>query len=492
MDISNNEQKKIVNQQIEQATQQQATDAADSLSITGSKQREVQCPFCAPHVKKKDVASSGRSIVIPFLNAIFPVFSKEKTIKPDPQKCICEGKQKLKDASDKSAKYEQVKQQAEANIQKSIDLEAKMGTGGNRTTVIEKSETLIVGLGFNKNSSFDSIPKAHYVPGSLNTKDPQNFGFPQGKAYTKTEGLPTSLGWPSAVGNYNITCANSYNLIAGAGGIKLDTKGPLTLNCGILNLTGPQVNLGSSSGPLTLEGDTVSIGGKTITLTPTDANVFVKGTVSATGNVVVGGQLHAETISFSKASCPAKDKRSTTNEGNPDVTITSPAVWGGAAVKAIQSALLDIQTYFQNIPVNPETAAISVLSPTQMSNLMNRFGTLIKLLIPLETMITGVAWLPSPVGPIPIPVQNFPHIHGIPSLQHDHGTRIPDIDCENYASPQALRTAVMNEALTSNAPARKKTSILDQIVNMAKAAAVAPKMLVEGTKKAASALQFNS
>jgi len=367
-----------------------------------------------------------------------------------------------------------------------------MGTGGNRTTVIEKSETLIVGLGFNKNSSFDSIPKAHYVPGSLNTKDPQNFGFPQGKAYSKTEGLPTSLGWPSAVGNYNITCANSYNLIAGAGGIKLDTKGPLTLNCGILNLTGPQVNLGSSSGPLTLEGDTVSIGGKTITLTPTDANVFVKGTVSATGNVVVGGQLHAETISFSKASCPAKDKRSTTNEGNPDVTITSPAVWGGAAVKAIQSALLDIQIYFQNIPVNPETAAISVLSPTQMSNLMNRFGTLIKLLIPLETMITGVAWLPSPVGPIPIPVQNFPHIHGIPSLQHNHGTRIPDIDCENYASPQALRTAVMNEALTSNAPARKKTSILDQIVNMAKAAAVAPKMLVEGTKKAASALQFNS
>jgi hypothetical protein len=104
---------------------------------------------------------------------------------------------------------------------------------------------------------------------------------------------------------------------------------------------------------------------------------------------------------------------------------------------------------------NFETAAISVLSPTQMANLMYRFGTCAKTAISLETMITGIAWL----GPIPLPVQNFPHVHTIPSLVHDHGIRIPDIDCDNYSSPESLRAAVVNESLTSNAPAKKKTTM---------------------------------
>ena len=447
---------KKLNAQKEQVTRDKATQTS---STSSSEQKEVECPFCAAHVKKKDVTGGRSENVIPFfdppLRILIPPFS-EKLLKPDPEKCVCKGKQKLKDISDNSAKYEQVKQQAQANIEKSIELEAKLGTGGSRTTIIQKSETLVVGLGFNKNDSYEVVEKGHVSPGRMNAKDPTNGPvFAEGYESNGVNGLQTSTAWPEAVGNYKITCANSFQVNAGAGGIKLDTKGPLTLNCGMINLTGPQLNLGSSSGPLTLEGDTVSISGKTITLTPTDANVFVKGSMGLTGNTIVGGQLHAETLSFCKASCPGKDKRTSTNAGNPDVTITSPAVWGGAAVKAITSGVLDIQTYFQNTMINAETAAISVLSPTQMTNLMNRFGTLLKSTIPLETMITGVAWL----GPIPLPVQNFPHIHGIPSLVHDHGIRIPDIDCDNYSSPQALRAAVVSEALTSNAPTKKKTSL---------------------------------
>jgi hypothetical protein len=454
MAISNNEQK-TVNQQKEQVAKEQATQTPSSRS---SNQREIQCPFCAPHVKKKDVTGGRSEIVIPFfdppLRIPIPPFLT-KTIKPDPQKCTCEGKQKFKDVSDDVAKYNQVKQQAQANIEKSIELEAKMGTGGNRTTVIEKSDTLVVGLGFNKNVSYETIPEGHFAPSKLNTTDPENLGFATGGKYNAVVGKQTSVGWPSAVGNYKITCANSFNVTAGAGGITLDTKGPLTFNSGILNLTGPQVNIGSASGPLTLEGDTVSIGGKTITLTPTDANVFVKGTVSTTGNIVVGGQLHAETLSFSKASCPAKDKRTSTNAGNPDTTQTSPAVWGGPQVKAITSSVLDIQIYFQNIMTNFETAAISVLSPSQMTNLMNRIGNLAKSTIVIDSaMITGICITPAGPGI----VMNFPHVHGLPSLVHDHGIRVPDIDCDNYSSPQSLRAAVVNEALTSNAPAKKKTT----------------------------------
>lgn len=455
------ENTKTVNRQ-----KQEAAKASKPAAEGTGEQREVPCPFCGGHVKKRDVSGGRTELKIPFTNPPWripiPPFIA-KLLKPDPKACSCEGKQKIKDVSDDSAKYEKVQQQAQANIEKSIELEAKMGTGGNRTTYIEKSDTLVVGLGFNRNDSYEKIPDGQMSPGKPQIPEKtKEFGaFAKGYQSTAVQGKQTSVGWPSAVGNYKIVCANSFKVVAGAGGISLNTKGPLTFNSGILNLTGPQVNVGSSSGPLTLEGDVVSITGKTITLTPTDANVYVKGTISTPANVIVGGQLHAETISFCKASAPAKDIRSTVETGNPDATQTFQAAWGGAAVKGITSSVLDIQTYFSNVVSEPETSAISLLSPTQMLNLANRFTTLAKMCMPVETMITGFAWLPTPVGPIPIPVTNFPHVAGLPSMNHSHGARVPDIECKDYASPQALRSAVINESLTSNTPVVKKTPLQD-------------------------------
>lgn len=450
---------KTVNRQTQEAKQKQASKPAAGGS---SEQREVVCPFCGGHVKKRDVSGGRAELVIPFTNPkwripIPPFFAK--LLKPDPKTCSCEGEQKIKDVSDDSAKYQQVQQAAQGNIEKSIELEAQMGTGGNRETYIEKSDTLMIGLGFNRNDSYEVVEKKHSSPGTFNIpKKPKEFGA-QAKGYKSNAvtGKQTSAGWPSAVGNYKIVCANSFNVLAGAGGISLNTKGPLTFNSGILNLTGPQVNIGSASGPLTLEGDVVSITGKTITLTPTDANVFVRGTICTPANIVVGGQLHAENLSFCKASCPAKDTSSSNAPANPDATQTFQAGWGGVAVKGITSSVLDLQAYFGNIISDSETAVVSLLSPTQMLNLVNRMGTLSKMCIPVEQIVTGFAWL----GPIPLPVTNFPHIQGLPTMNHSHSVRVPDIECKDYSSPQALRAAVINESLISNTPVVKKTALQD-------------------------------
>jgi hypothetical protein len=452
---------KKTREQINEAekAKQQKDDTTVSAS---SEQREVPCPFCGGHVKKRDVSGGRTELVIPFTNPKWripiPPFIA-KILKPDPKQCSCEGEQKIKDVSDDSAKYQQVQQAAQANIEKSIELEAKMGTGGNRTTYIEKSDTLMVGLGFNRNDSYEKIPKGHRVPGSIVPDAKTGAAFPRGFEGDAVVGKQTSPGWPSAVGNYKIVCANSFNVVAGAGGISLNTKGPLTFNSGILNLTGPQVNVGSSSGPLTLEGDTVSITGKTIAITPTDgkAGLYVKGSIHTPANIIVGGQLHAETLSFCKASCPSKDTSSSNAPANPDTTQTFQAAWGGVAVKGITSSVLDLQTYFGNVVSDSETAAVSLLSPTQMLNLVNRMGTLAKMCIPVEQIVTGFAWL----GPIPLPVTNFPHIQGLPSMNHSHSVRVPDIECKDYSSPQALRAAVINESLTSNTPVVKKTALQD-------------------------------
>ena len=453
------ENTKTVNQQKQQSAQSQANKPAAGGS---SEQKEVPCPFCGGHVKKRDVSGGRTELKVPFTNPQWripiPPFIA-KLLKPDPKACSCEGKQKVKDVSDDSAKYQQVQQQAQSNIDKSIELEAKMGTGGNRTTYIEKSDTLMVGLGFNRNNSYENIPEGQVSPGKPQIpKKTKEFGaFAAGYKSNAVIGKQTSAGWPSAVGNYKIVCANSFNVVAGAGGINLNTKGPLTFNSGILNLTGPQVNIGSSSGPLTLEGDVVSITGKTITLTPTDANVYVRGTISTPANVIVGGQLHAENLSFCKASCPAKDVSTTTVPANPDATETFQAAWGGAGVKGITSSVLDIQTYFGNVVSEFETAAISMLSPTQMLNLTNRLTTLAKMCIPVETIPTGICITPAGPGI----VYNFPHVHGLPSLNHSHGVRVPDIECKDYSSPQAVRAAVINESLVSNTPVVKKTALQD-------------------------------
>ena len=449
-----------------QPAEQAKTDKAAAASAG---QKDAPCPFCAGHVKKKDLSGGKKEFKIPFTNPPYripiPPFIANLLF-PDPAACSCEGSRKVKDISDDSAKYQQAKQKAEANIQKTLETEAKLGTGGSRTTIIQASETLYVGLGFNRNNSYEIVEKAHVSPGSLacdakNAKPGKTFGVAKGYQSNGVIGKQTSLGWPSASGTYSIKCANKYQLIAGAGGVTMATKGPMTISGGITTITGPQVTVGSSSGPLTLEGDVVSITGKTITLAPTDANVFVKGTVSCTGNAVFGGQVHAETLSFCKASCVGVEARSTVEAGNPDTTQTFPAAWGGGYSQStgITSSVMDIMIYMMNIVTDFETAAINLLAPTQLLNLANRMGTLSKIITTIEPYPTGICLTLAGPGLI----WNYPHTHGLPSMNHTHATMVPDIDYKNYSSPQALRAKVISPALTSNAPVVPSNKLQDLI-----------------------------
>lgn len=450
-----------------QAEQQVKKNKAEAAAAG---QREVACPFCGRGAKKKDVSGGKKEFKIPFTNPPLripiPPFIAA-LLSPDPAACSCGGKQTTKDVTDDTARYQQAKQKAEANIQKTIKTEAKLGTGGSRTSIIQSSETLYVGLGFNRNSSYEVVQDGHHSPGRMafgGKNNKNGAAFFEGYKSNAVVGKQTSLGWPSANGNYSIKCANKYQLLTGAGGVTMATKGPVTISGGITTITGPQVTIGSSSGPLTLEGDVVSVTGKTISLGTTDANVTVKGTIGVSGNASFGGQVHAETLSFCKASCVGVEARTTTEAGNPDATQTFPAAWGGAHVTGagITSSTMDIMIYMMNIVSEFETAAINLLSPTQMLNLANRFSTLSKIIMSLEIYPTGIC-----VGIAPFPsvgfIWNYPHVHGLPSLNHSHAVTVPDIDYKNYSSPQALRAKVINKTLSENAPVVPSNVIQDAI-----------------------------
>ena len=377
-----------------------------------------------------------------------------------------------------------------------MEREARLGLGGTRTTMIQGSDLLFVGLGFNNNKTYETVPGGSIAPTMNGGKIPQQGGVPANAVV----GKQGSLAWPQQVGNYTIKCANKFNLLAGAGGISFTTPGPLTFSAGMLRFTGPQLALGCSNGPLTLEGETVNISGKAISVVPTSGEFFVKGNINNTGNMTVQGHAHFESMSFVKASCIGITKSTFMAKANPDVLQTQPATWG---LKALTSALLDLQTYVQAIPMDSKTSAFRLFSPKEGQNLADRLGAIASLALPWELKKTGYI-LPGTktkahfIGESSkefifddfCELHNIPHVHGIPEMMHKHEITLPDMDYTND-SPQALRGKIINGSHESGVPAEPTKDTVSRLAEVKRTAVeFAAAAKVEGTKLIAKATRF--
>lgn len=378
----------------------------------------------------------------------------------------CEGTKKITDAADDSAKYEQVAQQVEQKAPQIMEQEAKLGLGGARTTFIQGNDTLLVGLGFNNNQSYEVLADTNIAPTMKGGKIPQQ----NATKVNTVVGKQASVAWPQAVGTYSIKCANKFNVMAGAGGITLATQGPLTFSAGITKFVGPAISIGCASGPLTLEGNSVNVSGKTIAFTPTGGEVFVKGSISNTANITCQGHAHFESVSFPKGSCVGTTKSTYTALANPDVLQTTSAAWGPAALKGANTELKGSK---QAVPMDSKTSAFRSQSPGEAANLGNRTKSIAKLSPPWEAVVTGYI-LPGTsikmVGTNPcnlggkaggeisgtttalIPIHNIPHAHSIPEMMHKHEILMPDMDY-TADSAQALRDKTLNATHESGVPA---------------------------------------
>lgn len=437
-------------------------------------QKLCRCPVCSPLNVVKDKVAGKNYFRIPFTNFRIPrwdhLFDKTRTFdanRRQGEKCgSCGGTKQIPDPNDDSARYKQASQMLSDKAEQIMEAEAKLGLGGTRTTIIQGSDMLFVGLGFNNNKSYEVVPQGAIAPSMRGGKIPQQ----NATRVNAVVGKQASLGWPQQVGNYTIKCANKFNLLAGAGGITIATPGTLTFSAGSLKLVSPQLSLGSSTGPLVLEGDSVNIMGKAVSITPTGGELFVRGNINNTGNITTQGHAHFESVSFVKASMVGTTKSTYNSTANPDVVNTQPATW---SYKAAAAALLDLQTYYQHILSDSKTSAFRLLSPKENQNIADRITTIGKLMIPWEILPTGFLLPGTPItvagtcpcnyggiaggvitGAIvaPVPLFNFPHIHGIPEMQHHHDVVVPDMDFTS-ASPAALRNKVMNGAQESGMPA---------------------------------------
>ena len=442
-------------------------------------QKTVPCPFHKSQVKDK--TEGKRSIKIPFTKIEFPnvsllakMFNPMTSFDSNVEECeACKGTKKILDVTDDSQKYQQAQQKIEQSAEKLLEDESKLGLGGSRTTYIQGSELLFVGAGFNKNKTYETVPDGGVSP-KMETSKLKGPTIPQpsGTPSAAVVGKQGQMAWPQKVGNYTIKCANSFKLLAGAGGATIATNGPLTISAGIIRIVGPQVTLGNSTGPLVLEGDSVSMTGKNINVSPTGGQLFVKGDVANSGNTITTGHSHSESTSFVRGACVGKRETSTTEPGNPDVNQVQPAIWGGVGVKAITNTLLDLKQHYESVLINWKTAGFDLMSPNKNINIAERFGTLVKETYPWEEKPTGLTlqenlFMLKGVFPcnyggaafgtcittntLPIPVNNFPHTHGMSEMQHTHATKVPAIDTD-YDSPQALRSAMMKSGIGNGAP----------------------------------------
>ena len=461
--------------------------------------RMCVCPVCSRLNRVKDKVAGKNYFKIPFTNIRIPRFDHlfDKIVTFDSNRrngevCgICGGQKSIVDVTDDSPRYAAASQMIDENAQKIMEAEAKLGLGGTRTTIIQGSDLLFVGLGFNNNKTYEVIPDSNIAPAMRGGKIPQQNGM----LVNSVVGKQGSLGWPQQVGNYTIKCANKFNLLAGAGGITIATGGPLTISAGLMKIVGPQLSIGSSTGPLTLEGDSVNVTGRAVSITPTGGELFVKGNINNTGNITTQGHAHFESVSFAKASCVGVTKSTQMSNANQDVTLSQPAVWSAFALTA---AMLDLKTYFQNILTDSASSAFRLLSPKENENLADRMAALTKYAYPIEKLPTGLIMPGTPVsldgtlvgtfpcnfggqtggvakGIItgttisPIPLYNFPHTHGIPEMQHKHEVVLPDIDITS-SSPVALRGKILNGAHESGVPANPTKDTFARLMEIKKVA----------------------
>lgn len=450
------------------------------------------CPTCSPIAMVLDKIAGRNFFRLPFSNfkiprldhllELIPSFDQNRR---DGQKCgACGGTKKITDVTDDSAKYEEVAKKIEEKAPQIMEQEAKLGLGGARTTYIQGSDTLYVGLDFNDNQTYEVMPDTNIAPTMKGGKIPQQ----NSTKVNTVVGKQSATAWPQAIGNYSIKCANKFNLLAGAGGVTLATPGPLTFSGGITKFVGPSISIGCASGPLTMEGNSVSVTGKTIALTPTSGEVFIKGSLSMTANLMTGGHGHFESISFAKASCVSTTKSTYTAIANADVLQTTKPAWGSAAVKG---GINDLKLYFQSVPMDASTAAFRTQSPGEAENIGNRIKSILGLTPPwefpphtpmnatgyvlpgrfisIQGTVNGSPAIIEGLTTVLVPVNNIPHAHGIPEMMHKHEVQMPDIDF-SADSAQALRDKVINGAQESGVPADPTNDTQTRIADVARTA----------------------
>jgi ribosomal protein S27E len=435
-------------------------------------QRQVNCPICTGTVTPNQNGKvfsyitgfcQRHKIVIP--TALLNYFKERLQI---PKSDILEGKCEacnntgtIKDPTDDSAKYEQVKSLVQQNIKEVTDLEALLSPpGGNFSATFQGDGSVQFGLGMN------TVPSYRQDPDGLRLKQmvikPKGTIPAGGKAVQTIGTNPTS----SPGGTFTIACGNSFRVVTGSIGIEMNTGGPVTISGGIMSFTGAEVTIGSSS-KTAIGGDVVSIDGKSIECSPTDGAFIVKGHIDSTGDIKSGGNIHGESGTFVDLTCVGANE--TSKIGSPNDLITGGPKWGGPVEDASLWAIKDL-AFAAKKNMTDWRFAQQLVAPAGISALTDKMANLTYSLLPTELIPSGyveIANIPGLelVETLLFPVYLYPHHHGLPNLRLTVDTHV--IAANKKDKAEDVRSSAVASNNSGGAPStRQHTTALDAALSI--------------------------
>ena len=254
---------------------------------------------------------------------------------------------------------DQLKEILDANIEQLTSIEQGLGIGGSEIISITKNKVENIGLEMN---DFGSI---RYDPiGKFTSSEIKSSG---GTVYVDGEGSPLVeyvhvQDLPGGTSTLNV--ANRYNVIVGAGGLNLKSYGPTNVVGTITNVTGEQVNVGSSN-EVNIDGKVVNISADILRLrNKRQRQILVDGSLGVSKNVLIGGGMLVEGETYLQHVTAPREYQLTELTGarlKPGATYTasfagsineSAGTWSGTiTINSSSLIVADHNHAFANLPL---------------------------------------------------------------------------------------------------------------------------------------------
>lgn len=229
----------------------------------------------------------------------------------EPETCLtCGGDGKSPSTQDGEWDVETVKEDIIAEINGSIDAiaqeEAQISNktktdGGNKIENVANDKFSLVGLEFNDFQSYRKDNKGKLVPYGLDICEEGLGTFPFYRASPLIEPVHVDK---IPGGDFTQIASNRYNLLVGANGINIKTKGSYNSYAPITNITSDQLNIGSKNEVSIDGGQRLDLTADIISIRPrpiedlerekTYQNLLVDANIQGTKNLTIRGGAHIE------------------------------------------------------------------------------------------------------------------------------------------------------------------------------------------------------
>jgi len=293
------------------------------------------------------------------------------------------------------------------------ELEAKLGLGGSYSLIAKGDYVVQSGLKINETPAFKSVENGYPHPNAVVPAKTDSILVLDSKAKNLiVQNEPQQ--YPG--GNITFIAGNKFSINAGTPGIELNTGGKAQINAALLNITGSEELILCTQNHAILKGKAVTIESNDDAgiLFQSRNNLFT-GRVGINSNATVKGGLAVDGNIYGKTLVMPIMREKTEMTGQPDLNTFGASWWPVSPEVAASNSTKKTLTHWSMLGY--------LLSLTGIVDVTTSTYTLTEQSVGLEPMQTGICVTSYGV----FPVYNFKHLHMLPSMDHTHDYKLPNM-----------------------------------------------------------------